>query len=103
MLVYLRNGPTTKRDLWSVPLEGERKPQPFLQTPFNETGAYFSPDGRWLVYLSDQSGVPEVYVRPFPGPGGEVQVSTDGASGITGWLDGELFYRVGANAEKMMV
>ena len=103
MLVYLRNGPTTKRDLWSVPLEGERKPQPFLQTPFNETGAYFSPDGRWLVYLSDQSGVPEVYVRLFPGPGGEVQVSTDGASGITGWLDGELFYRAGANAEKMMV
>ena len=103
VLVYLRVDPTTKRDLWSVPLEGEREPQPFLQTPFNETGAHFSPDGRWLVYLSDQSGVAEVYVRPFPGPGGEVQVSTDGATGITGWLDGELFYRAGADAEKMMV
>ena len=102
VLVYLRNSPTTKRDLWSVPLEDERKPQPFLQTPFNETAARFSPDGRWLTYLSDQSGQPELYIRPFPGPGGEVQVSTDGASGITGWLDGELFYRAGTNAEKMM-
>jgi serine/threonine-protein kinase len=103
VFVYLGDTPTTKRDLWVVPLEGERKPRLFLQTPFNETGARWSPDGRWLAYVSDQSGRVEVYIRPFPGPGGEVQVSTDGASAIVGWRDGELFYRAGTNAEKMMV
>ncbi|MGH9861789.1 MAG: protein kinase domain-containing protein [Candidatus Acidiferrales bacterium] len=65
-------------DLWILPLEGERKPKPFLQTRFDEWGAQFSPDGRWLAYVSTESGREEVYVQPFPGPGGKWQVSTDG-------------------------
>ncbi|MBL7961791.1 PD40 domain-containing protein [bacterium] len=50
----------------------------FLSDPFNELDAVFSPDGKWVAYTSDESGQEEVYVRPFPGPGGKWQVSTDG-------------------------
>jgi hypothetical protein len=71
-----------------LPLEGDEtsgwkpgKPTVFLSTPFNETEPIFSPDGRWIAYQSQESGRFEVYVRPFPGPGGRWQVSTDG--GIT--------------------
>ena len=51
---------------------------PFLQTPFNDTQGRFSPDGRWVAYTSNESGKEEVYVVPFPGPGGKWQVSTAG-------------------------
>ncbi|MCB0833347.1 MAG: protein kinase [Bacteroidetes bacterium] len=54
------------------------KSSTFLAEPFNELDAVFSPDGRWVAYTSDESGQEEVYVRPFPGPGGKWQVSTDG-------------------------
>jgi Tol biopolymer transport system component len=55
------------------------KPELFLRTPFSETSPAFSPDGRWLAYTSNESGTFEVYVRPFPGPGGKWQISTGGA------------------------
>jgi serine/threonine-protein kinase len=54
------------------------KPELFLGTPFSEGGPAFSPDGRWLAYQSNESGSPQIYVRPFPGPGGLVQISTSG-------------------------
>ena len=65
----------------------------FLNSPAIETGAMFSPDGRWLAYASTDSGRPEVYVRPFPGPGGKWQISTDGGAQPT-WsrTKSELFY-----------
>ena len=47
----------------------------FFESPFRETGGAFSPDGRWIAYVSDESGVREVYVRPYPGPGASVKVS----------------------------
>jgi len=82
-------------------LKGERKPQPFLQTPANESGGMFSPDGRWLAYESDESARWEVYVQPFPGPGGKVQISTEGGVEPVWARNGrELFYR---NGDKMMV
>jgi eukaryotic-like serine/threonine-protein kinase len=61
----------------------------------------FSPDGHWLAYQSDESGRNEIYVRPFPGPGGKSQISTDGGTEPM-WARNrrELFYR---NGEKMMV
>ena len=63
-----------------------------------------SPDGHWISYVSDESGRLEVYVRPFPGPGGKWQVSTDGGSEVTWSPKGnELFYRTGNQREKMMV
>jgi eukaryotic-like serine/threonine-protein kinase len=54
-------------DIWALPLLGDRKPFPVVQSPFNETHAQFSPDGRWLAYVSDESGTREVYVQPFSG------------------------------------
>ena len=51
-------------------MQGEQKPLPLLQTQFNEAWGTFSPDGRWIVYPSNESGAPEIYVRPFS-PGGE--------------------------------
>jgi len=82
-------------DLWTVPLSGDKKPSPFLQTRFNETNGRFSPDGRWVAYQSNESGRPEVYVAPFPGPGGKWQVSTGGGV-LPRWRrDGkELFFAV---------
>jgi serine/threonine protein kinase/Tol biopolymer transport system component len=75
-----------------------RKAQPFLQTP--ATAPRFSPDGRWLAYVSEESGHREVYVQPYPGPGGKWQVSTDGGTEPAWNRNGrELFYR---NGDKMM-
>ncbi len=81
------------RDIWMMPLDGDREPRPFLETPFNELVPMFAPDGRWVAYVSDESGRNEVYVLPFPGPGGKRQISTEGG-GYPQWArDGqELFY-----------
>jgi Tol biopolymer transport system component len=64
-LLYTAVHPKTKNDLWVLPLEGGRKPVPFLITEFNERQARFSPDGRWVAHTSDESGQDEVYVRSF--------------------------------------
>jgi serine/threonine protein kinase/Tol biopolymer transport system component len=84
-----KNGP----DLWVLPLFGDKKPQPFLQTPFSETIARFSPDGKWIAYQSNESGRGEVFVQSFPPSGGKWQVSTSGGFSPRWRGDGkELFY-----------
>jgi len=88
-------------DIWILPLEGERTLRPFLRTPFSEFFTSFSPNGHWLAYTSDESGRYEVYVRPYPGPGGKWQISTEGGEEPVWSANGqELFYR---NGEKWMV
>ncbi len=72
-LLYATVG--SSQDLWILPLR-DRKPRPYMQTPYNEYAGRFSPDGRWIAYRSDESGRPEVYVAPFPGPG-EVAKKTE--------------------------
>ena len=80
-------------DIWMLPLEGDRKPHPVVQTPFSEEYADLSPDGRWLAYASNQSGRAEVYVQPYPGPGARQQISVDGGTAPAWSRDGrELFY-----------
>jgi Tol biopolymer transport system component len=80
-------------DLWVLPLFGDRKPFPFMLTSFSEFVAAFSPDSRWVAYASDESGRNEVYVAPFPGPGGKWQVSTAGGNWPRWRRDGrEIFY-----------
>jgi eukaryotic-like serine/threonine-protein kinase len=84
---------------WLLPLDGDHKPQLFMNNPAR--ASRFSPDGRWIAYASYESGRNEVYVRPFPGPGGKTPVSTEGGSAPNWSHDGrELFYRQG---DKMMV
>ena len=76
LLAFHGLGATTERDIWVLPLS-DRKEQPFLRTPFTEGAATFSPDGRWLAYVSNETGRPEIYVQPYPGPGGKWQISID--------------------------
>jgi Tol biopolymer transport system component len=85
--------PKTGSDLWLLPLFGDRKPFPFLQTQFSEGPARFSPNGRWIAYGSSESGRFEVFVVPFPGPGGKWQISVAGGI-LPRWRrDGkELYY-----------
>ena len=100
VLAFSEMDPTTGWDISVLRLEGDRKPQPFLHTPSNESAPIFSPDGRWIAYQSDESGRGEIYVRPFPGPGGKGQISTDGGTEPVWARNGrELFYR---NGDKMM-
>ena len=99
LLAFHENNPTTKKDLWVLRLS-DRKAEPFLRTPFNEGGPVFSPDGHWIAYISDESGRPEIYVQPYPGPGGKWQISTEGGNEPAWNRNGrELFYRSG---NKMM-
>jgi serine/threonine-protein kinase len=83
-------------DIWILAMEKEAEPQRFLESPFNETQPVFSPNGRWIAYTSDESGRNEVYVRAFPGPGEQIQISTDGGSQPVWARNGrEIFYRNG--------
>ena len=80
MLAFEEYHPSTGSDLWILPLKGDRKPRPFVRTQSDEGDAAFSPDGRWLAYVSNYSGRYEIYVQPFPGPGGKWQISTEGGT-----------------------
>jgi Tol biopolymer transport system component len=92
-ILYSTFGGPTGLDLFVLPLFGDRKPFPFLQTQFNEAFGRFSPDGRWVVYHSNESGRNEIYVAPFPGPGGKWQISTAGGTRPQWRRDGnEIFY-----------
>jgi Tol biopolymer transport system component len=83
----------TGPDIWVLPTFGDKKPWAFLRTDARELWGQFSPDGRWLAYQSDESGRFEIYVRPFPGPGGKWTVSTAGGIHPRWSADGkELFY-----------
>ncbi|HEX4949022.1 MAG TPA: protein kinase, partial [Blastocatellia bacterium] len=68
-LVYWKDGEKTANDLWLLPLFGDRQPKPYLTTQFEENWGKVSPNGRWLVYQSNESGRNEIYVQAFPEPG----------------------------------
>jgi eukaryotic-like serine/threonine-protein kinase len=92
-ILYEIPGANTGEDLWVAPQFGDRKPFPYLQTQFNESDGSFSPDGRWVAYVSDESGRNEIYVQAFPLSGTKFQISTGGGTEPTWRKDGtELFY-----------
>jgi Tol biopolymer transport system component len=83
-------------DIYLLTLTGDRKPTPFLASQFTEALPAFSPDGRWIAYQSNETGRFEIYVQPFPGPGGKWQVSADGGLRPKWSHDGrELYFRAG--------
>jgi len=92
-IIYQTFVSKTYWDLWILPLEGDPKPFPFLQSEFEEQAARFSPDGRWVAYQSNESGKEEIYVRPFPTGSGMWQVSSGGGFAPLWSHNGrELFY-----------
>jgi Tol biopolymer transport system component len=85
--------PQTGSDIWVLPVSGDRQPIPVLTTRFNENHAEFSPNGRWLAYVSDESDRRVVYVQPYPGPGARTAISTDSGTAPAWSRDGrELFF-----------
>ncbi|MBL8208644.1 MAG: PD40 domain-containing protein, partial [Blastocatellia bacterium] len=103
-ILYRELHPQTNYDLWILPLEGERKPWPWLNTPFVEFTAKFAPDGKWIAYTSNETGRSEIYLQAFvPGAlaaGGKWQISKNGGSQPQWRHDGrELYFFSG---DKMM-
>ncbi|HSG01878.1 MAG TPA: protein kinase, partial [Vicinamibacterales bacterium] len=81
-LIYGEAGPEAngESDLWRLSLDGDAEPTRIVSTPAAEGSGRVSPDGRWLAYVSDLSGRPEVWVQPFEGDGPRRQVSREGAA-----------------------
>ena len=104
-LAFTEASKQTGFDLMILPMDGDEisgwkpgKPMVFLNSPFREAEPMFSPDGRWLAYMSNESGRNEIYVRPFPGPGGKWQVSTGGGQyPLWSRTHRELFYAAADN------
>jgi Tol biopolymer transport system component len=91
-LLYSERGPSNTTDIWALALSGAAEPRALLATPFDERGARFSPDGRYLAFVSDESGRSEAYVMPYPGPGEKQRISRSGARALRFSRDGrELF------------
>jgi serine/threonine-protein kinase len=110
-LAYTELSPNNATDLWTLPLDlsdpehpKPGKPELFLGTQDNEQNPSFSPNGRWIAYYSNESGVNEVYVRPFPGPGGKWQISSGGGyRPIWSQNDHEVFYETLTLDHQIMV
>jgi serine/threonine-protein kinase len=101
MLAFTAIAEKTGNDIWLLPLTGERQARLMTGTPFDEYSPTWSPDGRWLAYVSTESGRPEVFVQPYPGPGAKRQVSVDGGvAPVWGRDTREIFYR---NGDRVMV
>ena len=80
------------RNLYSRPIDGSAPARPIRVTRNHEANVSFSPDGRWVVYQSNETGRPEIYAQPYPGPGDRVQVSSDGGTDPLWARNGEIFY-----------
>ena len=124
-LLYTSTDPQTGYDLWMLPMQGDpsassgqapsagsgqgRKPSVFLKTNFDERRARFSPDGRWVAYMSNETGRYEIYVRPFSGnapgasTGGQWQVSTSGGISPNWRADGKELYYIAPDGKLMVV
>ena len=83
--------------------QGRGEPFPFLNTSFAEVWGQFSPDGRWIAYQSNESGLWEIYVRPFPGPGGQWLISTTGGVYPRWASDGKELYYIDPTGRLMAV
>ena len=100
VLLYGEDGPKTFPDVWALPMQG-RKPVAVANSPFTELNGQFSPDGRWVVYQSNESGRFEIYVVPFPAGSGKWQISTGGGIWPRWRHDGKELFFVGPDSQTM--
>jgi serine/threonine protein kinase len=92
-VLYQIPGDKTGQDLWIAPQSDDQEPFPYLQSQFNEQAGAFSPDGKWVAYVSNETGRNEVYVQSFPLSSEKFQISNGGGSEPYWSEDGtELFY-----------
>jgi eukaryotic-like serine/threonine-protein kinase len=101
-ILFQRPGARNRAQIWVYSVM-ERSSSPFLQTESSTRDGIFSPDGRWIAYASDESGEPEIFVRPFPGPGVKQQVSRGGAGPIRWRSDGRELIYAGSGGKVMAV
>jgi len=94
VFAFCEIGITKRReDIW-VYTTRDSTATPFLNTPNREYSPAISPDGNWIAYISDKTGQSQVYIAPYPGPGSEEPISTQGGEQVVWAPDGrELFYR----------
>jgi Tol biopolymer transport system component len=98
LLVYWVEDPKTRGDVWAVPISGEKKPIPILNSLNDENTPQLSPDGKWIAYSSNETGRLEIYIKPFPEGPGKWQISTDGGYWPRWSGDGkELFFILAPN------
>ncbi len=102
-LVFQADDPKTKLDLWMVLDSKNAKPEPLLNTRFNECQNQISPDGKWIAYTSDETGLPEVYVQDFPSLSGKWQISIQGGSQPAWRNDSAELYYIDSAQRLMMV
>jgi len=103
-LIFSRTqGVRGSSDVWALPLNGDRKPFPVLQTPSVETNGVLSPNGRWIAYQSPEITQTQVYVQPFPPTGGKFQISTNGGFHPIWRPDGRELYFVSLDGRMMAV
>jgi Tol biopolymer transport system component len=96
-LLYSQGVDRKPERIWVLPVSGgvAGKPYPLHDAEAYESGAQVSPDGHWVAYISRETGQFEVYLQPFPGPGGKERVSTQGGDSVRWARNGrELYYRV---------
>jgi Tol biopolymer transport system component len=91
-LVYSERTDRGPFDIWMLPLSGQAKPTALLQSPFNKDQVRFSPDGRFIAFISDESGKPEIYLMSYPGSGERIRVSTGGARLLRWSREDELLF-----------
>ena len=103
MMFKVANQENGTNDLWAMALDGERKPFPIATAAFDERDGQFALDGRWVAFESDESGVPEIYVQPFPDPGQRRRVSTSGGTQVRWRADGLELYYIGPDEGLMAV
>ncbi len=91
-LAYIERSPSGNFDVWMLPLSPPGKPVPFLRSAFDKREVRFSPDGRYLAFISNESGQAEAYVTTFPGPGERSRLSPDGARLLQWGQDSSLYF-----------
>jgi eukaryotic-like serine/threonine-protein kinase len=95
----LLRAPANGGDIWTLSLDGDHKPKSLISGEASQSLAHFSPDGRWVVYVSAESGQPELFVQPFPPTGAKYQITTTGAIAPLWSPDGKQIFYIGSTGD----